>query len=231
MNLKAILFDLDGTLLDTLGDIAGCANYALASFGFGEHPVDAYRRFVGSGVDRLIERAVRPGPLTPETASRVKKLYLDRYAELTRGVARPYDGVPDLLSKLRQFPLKLAVVSNKPDDQTRRSVSLHFADDAFDAVVGAREGTPLKPDPTVVRNVLGDLAVAHGEALYVGDTGVDMAAAKNAGCASVGVTWGFRPDEIREANADYIIGSPAELLEIAGSLGPGVLDKASEARK
>jgi phosphoglycolate phosphatase len=214
LGVKAILFDLDGTLLDTLGDIADCANYALASLGYGVHQADAYKYFVGSGVDKLIERIIPPETRGFDAAARVKRVYLEYYSAHLFDKTRPYDGIPDLLRALEKTPLRLAVVSNKPDDQAKFAISRYFGGDTFDIVIGGMDGVPLKPDPTITRRVLRELSVASSEAMYVGDTGIDMRTAKNAGCISVGVTWGFRPDEVRAAGADYIIDSPEELLKL-----------------
>jgi phosphoglycolate phosphatase len=220
MNLRVVIFDLDGTLLDTLGDIADCANYALSSLGLREHPADAYKRFVGSGVERLMERVVPRESLTPEAASRFIEIYIGRYAALTRGRTEPYEGIPEMIAGLRGIPLKLAVVSNKPHDQVMDAVSRHFGDGVFDAVTGDRPGVPLKPDPAMVLSTLRSLSVEPGEAMYAGDTRIDMMTAKNSRCISVGVTWGFRPDEVRDEGADYVIDSPGELLDIVKSLIP-----------
>ena len=211
MKIKAVLFDLDGTLLDTLSDIADSANYALGHFGYPSHPLDAYRYFVGNGVDNLVKRIVPEAARVAENLESVKRIYIERYGEHSLDKTRPYDGVPEMFSELKGMPLKLAVVSNKPEADSKFTVSRMFAPDMFDVVAGGRSGVPLKPDPAIVLNILGGFGVSPDEAVMVGDTAVDLATAKNAGCKSVGVKWGFRPEEASGAEADFVITHPSEL--------------------
>jgi phosphoglycolate phosphatase len=209
MAVKAVLFDLDGTLLDTLNDIADSANYVLERFGDPSHSTDAYRYFVGNGVDVLVSGIVPESARNPENLKRVKKAYLDRYGGHSLDLTRPYDGIEAMLAELKSMRLKLAVISNKPDADTKFTVSRLFASDVFDAISGGGSGIPLKPDPTMALGILGGFGLPPGCAVMVGDTAVDLATAKNAGCGAVGVTWGFRPEEA--AVADFVISRPSEL--------------------
>jgi phosphoglycolate phosphatase len=219
MKIKAVLFDLDGTLLNTIDDIADSANYSLAKFGCPQHTVDAYRYFVGSGVDDLLREILPEDGLPPEKMAAFKKTYVERYGAHSLDKTRPYDGVADMVRELKKIPLKLAVVSNKPDDGAKFTVGRTLEDGLFDVVAGARSGVPLKPDPALARIILDELGLAAAETMFVGDTGVDLATAKNAGCVSVGVTWGFRPVEVKAAGADYIIDSPSELPQLVRNHG------------
>ncbi|MDR1136931.1 MAG: HAD-IA family hydrolase [Synergistaceae bacterium] len=217
MKIKAVLLDLDGTLLNTLDDIADSANYALSALGYPPHPVSAYRYFVGQGVDNLVKNAVPESERTPEKLASVKKIYMERYAKHSMDKTRPYDGVVATLEELKKIPVKLAVVSNKPERDTKSTVILTFAPELFDAVTGGREGVPLKPDPAAVYNILGEFGVSPQETMFIGDTMVDIATAKNAGCVSVGVMWGFRPEELSaagEVGADFVIDCPSELIDL-----------------
>ncbi|MDR1651705.1 MAG: HAD hydrolase-like protein [Synergistaceae bacterium] len=210
MKIKAVLFDLDGTLLDTLDDIADSANYSLARLGFPAHDVDAYRYFVGSGADSLLKAVLPEDARTADTLAELKAIYIERYGAHSLDKTRPYAGVEGMLKELKKYPLKLAVISNKPDSSTKFTVSRSFGEGVFDVVAGGREGVPLKPDPAIANIVLGEFGISGGEAVLAGDTSVDLATAKNAGCVSVGVTWGFRPKEA-ETGADYVISDPSEL--------------------
>ena len=212
MTIKAVLFDLDGTLLNTLDDIAESANFVLERFGYPTHSLDAYRYFVGNGVDNLIKVILPEEARTPETLRSMKEVYLERYGAHSMDRTRPYDGVPEMAAELKSMSLSLAVISNKPDADSKFTISGTFPEGLFDIVTGGRSGVPLKPDPAIVRDVLGAFGVPPSEAVMVGDTSVDIQTAKNAGCVSVGVSWGFRPEEV--SDADFVITHPSELPEL-----------------
>ncbi len=215
----AVLFDLDGTLLDTLDDLADSANYALALFGYPTHPTPMYRHFVGNGVDKLIFRIMPEEGLAPEQFKALRERYLDRYNTHALEKTRPYDGVPQALRALKSMGLRLCVVSNKPDSQAKYTVSHFFGFDLFDLVVGGSADYPLKPDPALTQHVLASVETPPKNAVFVGDTGVDMRTAKNAGLTAIGVTWGFRDrDELMENGADYIADDPGELPALIGRL-------------
>ena len=215
MNASLVIFDLDGTLLDTVGDLAAACNAALAVRGLPQHSCADYRRFVGNGILRLVERAL-PEPLrTPEYVALVRadfvRCYLDRLDRHTR----PYEGIPQLLDGLVARGVRLAVASNKFQAATERLVASFFPSVAFAAVLGQRPGVPLKPDPTVIEEVLARTGTPRAEALMVGDSGIDVHTASAAGVRSVGVAWGFRPRrELVEAGAGAVIDRPGQLLEL-----------------
>jgi phosphoglycolate phosphatase len=212
---KFVLFDLDGTLLNTLDDIADSANFALSRCGYPVHATEAYKYFVGNGVDKLIERILPEDTKNPDAASRLKEIYVRRYDAHSMDRTRPYDGIAGLLRELNGLGVRTAVISNKPDEPTKTTISHYFGDAVFDVVMGATSEFPLKPDPAIVNHVLRLLGASAEEAIFVGDTKMDMRTAKNARCGAVGVTWGFRPKrELLENGADRIIDSPQDLLSL-----------------
>lgn len=215
MRYKAVLFDLDGTLLNTLEDLADSANHALARMGMPVHPVDAYRYFVGDGLMTLIERIVpddrRNAETIAETAAAFRRHYINNWHVKTR----PYDGVEDLLKTLADAGLQLAVLSNKPQDFTELCVEKLLGDFSIYPVFGQREGIPKKPDPAGALEVAEILNIAPDQFLYLGDTSIDMHTAKRAGMCAVGVLWGFRPEqELWDSGADHVIRAPADLLDL-----------------
>jgi len=214
MPYKAIIFDLDGTLLDTLEDIADSMNLALGENGLPEHPLDAYRYFVGSGVKVLAELSVGKGS-TPELVQKVLEGYLWHYARLSKNKTRPYDGVTDAAKALHYKGLKLAVLSNKPHLSTLEVVAEYFPDLPFTAVYGQREGVPHKPDPGATLAIAREMGIDPADFLYAGDTAVDMRTASGAGMYAVGVLWGFRYiEELVESGARVIISRPDELPKL-----------------
>lgn len=215
---KAVIFDLDGTLLDTLTDLADSMNAVLEELGYPAHPADSYRTFVGDGVVNLVKRALpegwqerahaEPGFIDQCTAS-MRAQYELRWASRTA----PYPGIPELLRDLAARGVSLAVLSNKPHEFTERMVKHFFPGLSFGAVLGAREGLPRKPDPAGVREVLRALALDEAATLYVGDSSTDMDTARAAGLTSVGVLWGFRTkEELLEHGAHHLVERPRELL-------------------
>jgi phosphoglycolate phosphatase len=214
----AAIFDLDGTLLDTLADLADSMNSVLEDLGYPTHPVDAYRTFVGDGVGNLVKRALPPEwherarrePAFLETCvASMREAYELRWATKTA----PYPGVPELLRELAARGVRMGVLSNKPHDFTAKIVAHFLPDIGFDAVFGAREGVPRKPDPAGVRDVLRSLGTREVETLYIGDSSTDMDTARNAGLVSVGVLWGFRTkEELLEHGAHRLVAKPRELL-------------------
>jgi phosphoglycolate phosphatase len=213
--IDTVLFDLDGTLLNTLDDMADCANAALSMNGWPVHDTEAYKYFVGNGVDVLIRRIVPDGIVSPEELERVKKNYAELYAKHATDKTRPYDGIPELIESLRARGVKSAVISNKPDQATLQTVAHFFAKGSFDFVSGNKPGIPLKPDPAIVLLAIESIGSEPERCLYVGDTGTDMTTAKNSGCVPVGVTWGFRErDELLSGGAKFLIDSPEELLAL-----------------
>jgi phosphoglycolate phosphatase len=215
MTVRLVLFDLDGTLVDSLQDLADSMNAVLAARGFPVHPVEPYRRFVGDGVTNLVRRALPAGSGDEETVAACVAEMREQYGLRLIGATRPYPGIPELLAELGARRLKTAVLSNKPDRATRTLVAMLFPDYAFDAVRGALPEVPLKPDPTSAIELCAGLGVGPRETLYVGDTDTDMATGRAAGMVTVGVAWGFRDvNELRDAGAWRVVRSPLDLIEL-----------------
>ena len=171
MDTKLMIFDLDGTLLDTIGDLAACCDHVLAARGLPWHTYEEYCGFVGNGVMRLVERALPEELRTPETVAAVRAVFVAYYTENIDRFTRPYEGIPELLRELVQRGIRLAVASNKFQIGTEKLVRIYFPSIRFDAVFGQRPGVPLKPDPQVVREILADTGAASGAALYAGFAG------------------------------------------------------------
>lgn len=210
MMYQAVLFDLDGTLTNTLEDIAFAMNRALRLHGLGEHPVAAYRYFVGDGAKTLAHRVVGE---RHDLEADVLQDYQAYYQEHSLVKSRPYDGVAEMLRALQEKGVKLCVFSNKPHADTCRVVAHFFPEIRFDAVRGQMEGVPVKPDPAGALAIAQQLGVEPGDFLYLGDTNVDMRCARAAGMHPVGVTWGFREaDELLEAGAERLLHHPMDLV-------------------
>ena len=215
MKFKAVIFDLDGTLLDTLADLADAMNAVLAGNRLPTHPVDAYRYFVGDGMATLIRRIVPPS-LTEDQVARCLADFSQTYAARWQRNSCPYPGIHAMLSGLQNAGLKLAVLSNKPDAFTREFIRFFFPEQRFDAVFGQRSGVEKKPSPAGALEIAALLHVAPGECLYVGDTAVDMQTGRSAGMFTIGVLWGFRDRrELQEHHADMIVSDPMEIVEHA----------------
>jgi len=215
MPSNALLLDLDGTLVDSLGDIAASVNAVLAERSLPTHSVDAFRRMVGDGIGALVQRAagVGPGSDLDELLAAVRARYDEHMLDQTA----PFPGVVDTLHELRRRGIPLAIVSNKPHDKTRRMVDHLFPDVPFGIVLGDRDGVERKPDPASSFEAARALGVAPDDCAFVGDSDVDMLTARAAGMRAVGVSWGFRgADELRRAGADQIIDRATELLELVG---------------
>ena len=211
MSATAVLFDLDGTLLDTLADIALAMNTALAEAGFPSHPVDAYRRMVGSGMRELVRRAApEAGVRADAVVRRASALYGERPVVHTR----PYRGIEDLLARLADCSVPVAILSNKPDDLTQTVVRTLLGSYRFALVRGLVDGAAPKPDPGSALEAAAALGVEPHNVVYLGDSDVDMHTATRAGMRAVGAGWGFRgAAELREAGAELVIDHPLELLE------------------
>lgn len=210
--IRAVLFDLDGTLTNTLEDIADAMNRALRLNGLPEWPVDAYRYLVGDGAKKLAERAVRE---QQELALAVQREYQAYYETHTRIKTQPYAGVTEMLRALQSRGVPMAVFSNKPDADTKGVVSYFFPDICFPEIRGQVEGIPVKPDPAGALLTAEKLGVSPDEVLYLGDTSTDMQCALNAGMHPVGALWGFRTEEeLRTSGAEYVIRCPLDILPL-----------------
>ncbi|HVV85528.1 MAG TPA: HAD family hydrolase [Kofleriaceae bacterium] len=212
--LAGVIFDLDGTLVDSLEDIGASMNAALARFGLPAFPIDAYKMMVGDGAAVLARRATAGTAVDPAALADV---YAEEYEARDHRSSRPYPGIDALLAALVARGVVLAVLSNKPDAFTRAMVRVRLADIPFRAVYGQRTGVPRKPDPAAALAVAVELGLAPAQLAFVGDTAVDIATGRAAGMLPVGVLWGFRGrDELEAAGARHVIARPAELLEIVG---------------
>jgi phosphoglycolate phosphatase len=215
MKFNAVLFDLDGTLLDTLEDLADSMNNVLNRFGFPGHAVEAYKYFVGDGMENLARRALPENHRDEATVARcvaaMREEYGTRWAEKTH----PYQGIPELLDALTARGIKMAVLSNKPDDFTKVIVTRLLPHWRFELVVGARPSMPKKPDPAAAVELAERLGIPPRGFLYLGDTNTDMQTAGAAGMYPVGVLWGFRTaDELTASGAKVLIEHPTDLLEL-----------------
>lgn len=212
---KLVIFDLDGTLLNTISDLGNSTNYALSQLGFPTHEIEKYNFMVGNGINKLFERALPEGYKTEEHVLRVRSLFVPYYDKHNADKSQPYSGIVDLLEFLQSKNILIAVASNKYQSATQKLVAQYFPDIQFVAVFGQREGIQVKPDPTIVNDILKIAKIDKREVLYVGDSGVDMQTAKNAGVDACGVTWGFRPkDELASFSPKYIVDAPKELLSM-----------------
>lgn len=212
----AVIFDLDGTLLNTLGDLRAATNHALEVRGLPPHSMEEIRQFIGNGIRLLICRAMPEGTPEAEIDAALDdfKAY---YAAHIHDRTVPYDGIPQLLTALRKRGVKVAVLSNKIDSASQQLIE-YFFPGKTDVVFGEHVGVPRKPDPTSCRMVMQQLGVQPEQVLYVGDSGTDMQTAKNAGLYAVGVTWGFRSKEVLlEYGADILVHRPEQILQILDS--------------
>lgn len=211
---RAVIFDLDGTLLDTLADLADSGNAALSRLGLPTHGTDAYRLFVGLGVAELARRMLPEAARDQGTVARAVELVVAEYTARWQDKTRPYAGVPEMLEALLALGLPLCVLSNKPQAFTEISVRRFLPGAGFRAVRGAREDVPNKPHPAGALALAGELGIAPGSFWFVGDSATDMKTARGAGMLPVGVLWGFRSRaELEENGAALLVASPAELSE------------------
>lgn len=216
MSKQLAIFDLDGTLLDTVADLANATNQALAKCGYPTHPTEAYYRFVGNGINKLFARALPEEARTEENVQRIRTLFIPYYNEHNADDSHPYPGIVELLTQLQSQGIQLAVASNKYQQATAKLVGHFFPNIRFAAVYGQREGVPIKPDPTIVNDILSETGISRTHTLYIGDSGVDMQTARNASVESVGVTWGFRDEEeLRNNGATHIIHHAKDILKLA----------------
>jgi phosphoglycolate phosphatase len=210
-----VLFDLDGTLLDTLTDLADAMNRALVKMGFPAHPVEAYKHFVGDGVENEAKRTLPKENLDPETIAKCVELSRAEYHLCWQENTRPYPGIRGLLDELSGRGMPMAVLSNKPDDFTKIMIAKILPDWRFEAVQGALSDVPVKPDPTGALRIARELRIRPDEILYLGDTNTDMKTAVNAGMYPVGCLWGFRSaDELTKNGAKFLASRPADVLKI-----------------
>ena len=217
---KLVIFDLDGTLLDTIADLAESANHALKQLGYPTRDVEKIRTFVGNGVNKLLYRALPDEEKSEENMMRMRTHFVPYYDAHNADLSAPYPGIVSLLEELQAKRLMIAVASNKYQEATVKLVKHYFPMIDFVEILGQREGINVKPDPTIVFDILQKAGVSKEETLYVGDSGVDMQTALQAGVDAVGVTWGFRPrTELEAFHPKAIINQAEELLTLCGLNG------------
>ncbi len=215
MACTAVVFDLDGTLLDTLEDIGQAMNRVLEQHGSAAYPLGAYRNFVGDGAEVLVRRALRPGQATEGEIAGYIREFKAAYGECWDVCTRPYPGIPELLNALARAGIPAAVLSNKPHEFTIRCIEAFLPEWQFAAVLGQQEGRPRKPNPAGALEAALRLKTAPRQVCYVGDTDTDMQTALAAGMLPVGVEWGFRPAaELIASGARHLIASPLDLLAV-----------------
>ena len=208
---KAVIFDLDGTLLNTLEDIAISANNALNALGFEPQELDKYRYFVGEGIVKLFENIFASNPQKPEIIAKAVEHFERHYLTVN---TKPYEGIAQMLSFLQDKGIKIAILSNKPDALTKLCALQYFKEWNFEVVYGAREGVAKKPDPTGVLEVVELLKLDPQECYYMGDSWIDMQTAKRANITSLGALWGFRDEkELTENGASHLLKHPLDIVK------------------
>ena len=212
---KAVIFDLDGTLLDTLADLGDAANDVLKASGLPTHAYEAYKIFIGNGMKLLMTRALPPEKRQEEFILSAMAEMEENYSRNWRNKTQAYEGVVEMLDEIEGRGLPMAILSNKPDRFTKQTVQAFFPQHRFISVRGARDGIPRKPDPTAALEIAQEMGCAPKEICYLGDTSTDMETARRAGMLPVGALWGFRSaEELKEYGAARLIGHPRELLPL-----------------
>lgn len=212
---KAVVFDLDGTLLDSIDDLADSMNMVLEKYDYATHDVGKYKTFIGDGVYKLVCRALPKEDYQEEFILDCQKAMKEIYGSRWNIKSKPYPGILELLKMLNEKGMKLAILSNKPHEFIQEIIKFFFADYTFDYVAGQRPDVPTKPDPTAALKIAEIIGVKPQECLYVGDTNTDMQTANNADMFAVGVQWGFRDkDELLEHGAQVVIEEPLELISL-----------------
>lgn len=214
MNPTLCIFDLDGTLIDSLADIASATNQVLQHHGFPTHPEEKYKFLVGDGVQVLFQRALpEPARNNPETVHACTLSFSEIYDRSWAQTTRPYDGIPEVLKELAERQITLTVLSNKPHPFTVACVDRFFPEIPWASVLGNSPDFPRKPDPAGVQRILDQVGASPKNCLYFGDTNTDMQTARAGNCTAVGVTWGFRPaEELTASGAEILIDQPSEIL-------------------
>ena len=217
MFFKAVIFDLDGTLLNTLSDLGDSMNSVLERHDLPEHDLESYKYMIGDGVEFLVRRALPESMRDSDTVSKFISEYRAEYQKNWKNKTRPYSGIIELIESLYSIGVKLAVLSNKPHDSTELCVREFLPFDKFDIILGHRQGKNPKPDPGGAIEIAGRFSVSPEKILYLGDTGVDMKTAVSAGMYPIGVLWGFRTgDELLKNGAKALIDKPQQLIGMLG---------------
>ena len=212
---KCVVFDLDGTLVNSLYDIGDSVNRALVAHGLPTHSYEEYKYFVGNGRTKLIERAMGESFIDSKLFSSVADYYDDDYLLHCLDKTLPYSGMPQVLSKLKQCGVKICVLSNKPDEFVNNILNTLFPKISFDVAWGKKSGFPPKPDPSSLSEIFRSIGLNCGDCLFVGDSAVDVITAKNAGVDFCGVLWGFRTEEeLKSEGAQILVNNSSELLQV-----------------
>lgn len=215
---KLAIFDLDGTLLNTVEDLGNATNHALTECGFPTHPIEAYYQMVGRGIYNLFRAAIPSEYATEDNVQRMASYFIPYYDTHKCDCTRPYDGIPEMLKTITDRGVRLAVASNKYQDGAEKLVSHFFGEYDFVKILGQRDGQPIKPDPAIVDQILAEVpSITKSETVYVGDSNVDMQTGANAEVRTIGVTWGFRS---REELASY---NPSAIVDSAEALAGEIL--------
>lgn len=213
MKYSAVIFDLDGTLLNTLEDLMNATNYALEQYGYPIRTIDEIRNFVGNGARKLIERALPDGIENPDLEE-ILSVFRSYYAAHCEDKTQAYNGIPDLLQALKAAGCKIAIVSNKPDNAVKELHQTHFRD-FIQSAIGEKEGIQRKPAPDMVEHALAELNANKKETVYIGDSDVDIHTAANAGLDCISVSWGFRDaDFLRKCGASTIADTPQQVYDL-----------------
>ncbi len=225
--IKLAIFDLDGTLLNTIADLGNACNHALRMCGFPERKAEEYNMLVGRGIYNLFRGALPENARSEENVMRMKEHFIPYYDEHKCDLTRPYGGIPEMLDRIGKSGVMLAVASNKYQDGTEKLVSEYFAGCSFVKVIGQRDGMPIKPDPGIIREIQAAAGnVSDEETVYIGDSDVDMQTGTNAGVRTIGVSWGFRTEEELSAYSPYAIcHTPAEVAFVIEGLQQDSDDK------
>ena len=212
---RLVIFDLDGTLLNTIADLAQSTNHALQALGYPTHQTEKYNLMVGNGINKLLERALPQEEQNEENIQRMRSYFIPHYDAHNADLSAPYPGVVKLLETLQEQGLQLAVASNKYQAATEKLVKHYFPQINFVAVLGQREGVEVKPSPVIVEDILSQSSADKKDVLYVGDSGVDMQTAINAQVEACGVTWGFRSrKELASFSPAHIVDKAEEILTL-----------------
>jgi len=211
---KAIIFDLDGTLLNTLVDIAEAVNSVLVQYDYPTHKENAYKKFIGNGIEVLAKKSA-PNNISDENFIKFLFDIKETYRQMQNTKTKPYQGILDLLKQLNSNGVKIAILSNKPDEFMEATINRYFSEIDFEIIFGSRKGVQPKPNPEGLYTILDILKLDKSDCFFVGDTSTDIKTGVNAGLESIGVSWGFRDiDELKLAGAKYIVNQPKEILDL-----------------
>jgi len=212
---KLVIFDLDGTLINTIADLGMSTNYALQQLGYPTHDIESYKFKVGNGINNLFRRALPEGEKTDENVLRVRREFIPYYNAHNTDLSRPYPGMTELLKELQAQGILMAVASNKYQEATSKIIAELLPSIQFAAVLGQRDGVNIKPDPQIVYDILAVTEIKKEDVIYIGDSGVDMQTGLNAGVETCGVSWGFRSrEELESFHPQHIVDSVQELKHI-----------------